>query len=193
MKIASAIVRRILVDTGSSVDIITWDCLKKLAHPRCDIVPMANPILGFGLHEVHPSGTIRLPVHRGPPQQPVHVRPQSAGRAHNTGRLRIRLQELARPCRSRRGCPSGLADSPAPWPGPHQSRLSTADAASPSHGPLGPPGASHNTFGAGKRVPPATGTLRRPSPPGQRPQPLPSPPRTPLGGPKPQRWPSHRI
>ena len=28
MKVASAIVRRILVDTGSSVDIITWDCLR---------------------------------------------------------------------------------------------------------------------------------------------------------------------
>ena len=32
MKIVSEIVRRILVDTRNSVDIITWDCLKKLAH-----------------------------------------------------------------------------------------------------------------------------------------------------------------
>ncbi|KAJ8429796.1 hypothetical protein Cgig2_015628 [Carnegiea gigantea] len=33
IKITSAIIRRILIDTGSSFDIITWDCLKKLTHP----------------------------------------------------------------------------------------------------------------------------------------------------------------
>ncbi|KAJ8428850.1 hypothetical protein Cgig2_003398 [Carnegiea gigantea] len=38
MKAASAIVRRILIDTGSTVDIITWDCLKKLKYPGRDIV-----------------------------------------------------------------------------------------------------------------------------------------------------------
>jgi len=65
MKVASAIVRRILVDTGSSVDIITWDCLKKLAHPGRNVIPMVNPILGFGGQEVHPLGTIRLPVRFG--------------------------------------------------------------------------------------------------------------------------------
>ncbi|KAJ8434188.1 hypothetical protein Cgig2_004659 [Carnegiea gigantea] len=37
-KVASAIVRRILIDTGSSVDIIAWDCLKKLTYPGRDIV-----------------------------------------------------------------------------------------------------------------------------------------------------------
>ncbi|KAJ8432365.1 hypothetical protein Cgig2_014984 [Carnegiea gigantea] len=40
MKIASAIVR--------SVNIITWDCLKKLTYPGCDIIPLMHPILGFG-------------------------------------------------------------------------------------------------------------------------------------------------
>ncbi|KAJ8434793.1 hypothetical protein Cgig2_033743 [Carnegiea gigantea] len=56
MKIASAIVGRILVDTGNS------DCLNRLLHPRRDLVPMANPILGFGGQKVNPTGTIRLPV-----------------------------------------------------------------------------------------------------------------------------------
>jgi len=65
MKIASAIVRRILIDTGNSVDIMTWDCLKKLAHPGCDIVPLMNPILGFGGQEVNPTGIICLPVRLG--------------------------------------------------------------------------------------------------------------------------------
>ena len=65
MKTANAIVLRILIDTGSSVDIITWDCLKKLAHPGCDIVPMVNPILGFGGQEANPTGMIHLPVRFG--------------------------------------------------------------------------------------------------------------------------------
>jgi len=47
---------------GSSVDIITWDCLKKLVYPRRDIVPLVHPILGFGGQEVNPTGMIRLPV-----------------------------------------------------------------------------------------------------------------------------------
>jgi len=64
MKIASATIQRILIDTGSSVDIITWDCLKKLAHPRRDIVPLVHPILGFGRHKVNPTRMIRLPMMR---------------------------------------------------------------------------------------------------------------------------------
>ncbi|KAJ8425074.1 hypothetical protein Cgig2_027952 [Carnegiea gigantea] len=47
MKIASAIVQQILIDMGSLVDIITWDCIKKLVHPERDIVPLVHPILRF--------------------------------------------------------------------------------------------------------------------------------------------------
>ena len=65
MKIASVIVRRILIDTGSSVDIITWDCLKKLTHPGRDSVPLVHPILGFSRKEVNPTGMIRLLIHFG--------------------------------------------------------------------------------------------------------------------------------
>ncbi|KAJ8423699.1 hypothetical protein Cgig2_003383 [Carnegiea gigantea] len=62
MKITSAIVRRILINTGSSVDIITWDCLKKLMYRVRDIVPLVHPILGFGGQEVNPTRMIRLPI-----------------------------------------------------------------------------------------------------------------------------------
>ncbi|KAJ8448914.1 hypothetical protein Cgig2_030770 [Carnegiea gigantea] len=34
-------------------------------HPRCDIVPLVHPILGFGGQEVNPMGMIRLSVHFG--------------------------------------------------------------------------------------------------------------------------------
>ncbi|KAJ8451982.1 hypothetical protein Cgig2_016563 [Carnegiea gigantea] len=65
MKIASAIVQQILIDTGRSIDIITWDCLKKLTHPGDDIVPLGNPILGFVMQEMKPTGMIHLPVYFG--------------------------------------------------------------------------------------------------------------------------------
>ncbi|KAJ8420680.1 hypothetical protein Cgig2_024213 [Carnegiea gigantea] len=48
MKIASAIVRRILIDRDSSIDIITYDYLKKLTYAGYDIVPFVHLILGFG-------------------------------------------------------------------------------------------------------------------------------------------------
>ena len=65
MKIASAIMRQILIDTGSSVNIITWDCLKKLAHLGRDIIPLVHPILGFDGQEVNPTRINLLPVRFG--------------------------------------------------------------------------------------------------------------------------------
>ncbi|KAJ8422377.1 hypothetical protein Cgig2_006447 [Carnegiea gigantea] len=62
MKVANAIVQRILIDTGSSEDIITWDCLKKLIYSGRDSVPLVHPILGFMGQEVNPNGMIRLPL-----------------------------------------------------------------------------------------------------------------------------------
>ncbi|KAJ8419709.1 hypothetical protein Cgig2_012096 [Carnegiea gigantea] len=55
MKVASAIMRRILIETGSFVDIVTWDCLKKLTYLGRDIVLLVHPILGFGGQEVNPT------------------------------------------------------------------------------------------------------------------------------------------
>ncbi|KAJ8424064.1 hypothetical protein Cgig2_028737 [Carnegiea gigantea] len=65
MIVASIIVRRIFIDIGSSVDIITWDCLKKLTYLRWGILPLVRPISGFGGQEVNPTGTIRLPLRFG--------------------------------------------------------------------------------------------------------------------------------
>ncbi|KAJ8432373.1 LOW QUALITY PROTEIN: hypothetical protein Cgig2_021907 [Carnegiea gigantea] len=52
MKVATAIVWRILIDTGSSVDIITWDCLRKLKYSGREIVPLVHHISGFGGQEL---------------------------------------------------------------------------------------------------------------------------------------------
>ncbi|KAJ8421160.1 hypothetical protein Cgig2_018001 [Carnegiea gigantea] len=53
MKVASAIVRRILINTFSSVDIIT------------EIIPLVHPILGFRGHEVNPTEMIHLLLRLG--------------------------------------------------------------------------------------------------------------------------------
>ncbi|KAJ8432616.1 hypothetical protein Cgig2_032897 [Carnegiea gigantea] len=44
LKVASALVCRILIDTKNSVDIISWECLQKLKYPGRDITPLINPI-----------------------------------------------------------------------------------------------------------------------------------------------------
>ncbi|KAJ8432200.1 LOW QUALITY PROTEIN: hypothetical protein Cgig2_013742 [Carnegiea gigantea] len=47
LKVANALVHRILMDTRSFTDIITWDYLKRIKHPRREITPIVHPILGF--------------------------------------------------------------------------------------------------------------------------------------------------
>jgi len=65
MKVPSVMARLILIDIGNSVDIITWDCLRKLKYQGREIVPLVNPILGFRGQEVNPTGMILLPLRFG--------------------------------------------------------------------------------------------------------------------------------
>ncbi|KAJ8436957.1 hypothetical protein Cgig2_018904 [Carnegiea gigantea] len=48
MKVASAVVRRILIDNRCSVDIISWDCLKKLKHSGREIALWYTSFGAFG-------------------------------------------------------------------------------------------------------------------------------------------------
>ncbi|KAJ8438016.1 hypothetical protein Cgig2_029997 [Carnegiea gigantea] len=142
-KIVSAIVRRIMIDTGSSVDIITWDCLKKVAHPGCDIVPLVHPTLGFGGQEVNPAGMIRLLVRFGDKlksknlevdflvddvpkaynvilghptlHKPADARLYSGGRPRNSYPPEIPEPASPRPCANTPRYRHGPADSLAPW------------------------------------------------------------------------------
>jgi len=57
--------QRILVNTGSTVDIITLDYLKKLTYLGKEIVLLMHPILGIAGQEVNPTGIIRLPLRFG--------------------------------------------------------------------------------------------------------------------------------
>ncbi|KAJ8420264.1 hypothetical protein Cgig2_021931 [Carnegiea gigantea] len=62
IKVASAIVWRILADIGSFVDIITWDCLKKLKYLGREIVFLVHPILRFRGQEMNPIGIVHPPL-----------------------------------------------------------------------------------------------------------------------------------
>ncbi|KAJ8422027.1 hypothetical protein Cgig2_029407 [Carnegiea gigantea] len=62
LKVVSALVCRILIDTGMSANIITWQFLKKLKYLGMDITPLVHPILEFRGQQVNLVGMIRLPL-----------------------------------------------------------------------------------------------------------------------------------
>ncbi|XP_021836348.1 uncharacterized protein [Spinacia oleracea] len=63
--IANLRVRRILVDTGSSSDIISLECLNQLQHDPSKIEKIHCPIISFGGSIIHPVGIISLPLRMG--------------------------------------------------------------------------------------------------------------------------------
>ncbi|XP_056697683.1 uncharacterized protein [Spinacia oleracea] len=67
IKVANLRVKRVLVDTGSSSDIISLQCLQKLQHDPGTIERVSKPLVGFGGSVVRPIGFILLPVSIGTP------------------------------------------------------------------------------------------------------------------------------
>ena len=64
LKIAMALIRRILIDIGSSVDIIALECLKQLKYPGRDLTPPSS-YLGFKRRIINSNGLNRLPMRLG--------------------------------------------------------------------------------------------------------------------------------
>ncbi|XP_056688299.1 uncharacterized protein [Spinacia oleracea] len=64
-KISNMRVKRILIDTGSSSDIMSVECLNRLAHDPKTMYSIHYPIIGFGGSIIHPVGVITLPVRIG--------------------------------------------------------------------------------------------------------------------------------
>ncbi|XP_056688659.1 uncharacterized protein [Spinacia oleracea] len=64
-KISNMRVKRILIDTGSSSDIMSAECLNRLAHDPKTMDRIHYPIIGFGGSIIHPVGVITLPVRIG--------------------------------------------------------------------------------------------------------------------------------
>ncbi|XP_056688225.1 uncharacterized protein [Spinacia oleracea] len=67
IKVANLKVKRVLVDTGSSSDIISLQCLRKLRHNPEDIEKVCGPLVGFGGSIIRPIGSILLPASVGVP------------------------------------------------------------------------------------------------------------------------------
>ena len=65
LKVASALVKRILIDMGSFANIITWECLKQLKYSRRDITPLVHLIFEFGGQAMNPTRMTYLPLRLG--------------------------------------------------------------------------------------------------------------------------------
>jgi len=65
LKIAKTMVRRKLVDTGSSVDIITLECFIKLQYRENDLEAVGMPLVVFGGHTTYPVETKKLSIRVG--------------------------------------------------------------------------------------------------------------------------------
>ncbi|KAL0434820.1 UNVERIFIED_CONTAM: hypothetical protein Sradi_0189900 [Sesamum radiatum] len=55
-------VHKVLVDNGSSADIIFWDVMKRIGLENAELDPVHTPLVGFGGGEVASMGTINLSV-----------------------------------------------------------------------------------------------------------------------------------
>ena len=68
--IADYTTRRVLVDNGSSADILYYPAFQQMRLGRDQFRPVCSPLIGFGGMKVQPVGTITLPVVvRSYPQQ----------------------------------------------------------------------------------------------------------------------------
>ncbi|KAJ0525835.1 putative retrotransposon gag domain, aspartic peptidase domain superfamily [Helianthus annuus] len=61
--ISNHFVRRILIDGGSSVNIIQLDVLKKMGIPESDIIPRSSVLVGFSGETKKTLGDIKLPIY----------------------------------------------------------------------------------------------------------------------------------
>jgi hypothetical protein len=65
LTVANHGIHRILVDNGSSADILYWPAFQQMGMDRERIKPFASPLVGFGGEVVFPMGIIPLPVTAG--------------------------------------------------------------------------------------------------------------------------------
>ncbi|XP_065050235.1 uncharacterized protein LOC135680282 [Musa acuminata AAA Group] len=66
-RIANAQVRRIMIDTGSSADVLYLDAFRKLGLAKESLKPICSALTGFTSDSVSPLGTVTLPLTLGAP------------------------------------------------------------------------------------------------------------------------------
>ena len=70
VKIANSLVHRLLVDSGSTINILYWSAYQKIGLRRVDLALMTSPLYGFTEDSVILEGTIKLAVTlREPPER----------------------------------------------------------------------------------------------------------------------------
>ena len=74
--IANYTTRRVLVDNGSSADILYYPTFQQMRLGQDQLHPINLPLVGFGGTKVHPVGTVTLPI-------VVGAYPQQVGRDVN--------------------------------------------------------------------------------------------------------------
>lgn len=67
IKVANLRENRVLIDTGSSSDIVSHQCLKKLQHDPSTIEDVHSPLVSFGGSIIRLVGAISLPIQIGEP------------------------------------------------------------------------------------------------------------------------------
>ena len=63
LHIANMLVKRILIDGGSSANIILLDTLKRMKISESDIVPKSSALIGFSGEVKHTVRDVRLPIY----------------------------------------------------------------------------------------------------------------------------------
>ncbi|GMN74649.1 hypothetical protein TIFTF001_052422, partial [Ficus carica] len=62
IRVANNVVRRVLIDNGSSADVMVMDAFSRLKIEGAELTPTKTPLYGFAGDCVRAAGTIRLPV-----------------------------------------------------------------------------------------------------------------------------------
>ena len=57
-EIANSLVHQLLLDSGSTINILYWDAYQKTDLRQADLTPMTSPLYGFIGDNVIPKGTI---------------------------------------------------------------------------------------------------------------------------------------
>ena len=73
-EVANSLVHQLLVDNGSTVNILYWGVYQKTCLRRADLTPMTSLLYGFIGDSVIPEGTIKLVVTLGETPRTVTVR-----------------------------------------------------------------------------------------------------------------------
>ncbi|RRT85023.1 hypothetical protein B296_00005206 [Ensete ventricosum] len=62
IRMANAYVKRVMIDTGSSADILYFDAFQRLGLIDLDLAPLTSTLIGFAGDSVSPQGTTTIPV-----------------------------------------------------------------------------------------------------------------------------------